>query len=81
MPKDKNGSFLPPKGRPSGSEKDTTGLRDAFAINDLETDEELAEKYLDAPDQPSANVHMRHKNRNVNKGEENNELDANRPIR
>lgn len=63
------------------SEKDTAGLRDAFAVNDLEKDKELADKYLDAPDEPSANVHMRHKNRNVNKGEENNDLDANRQIR
>ena len=70
MAKDRNGSFLPPKGRPSGSGKETAGLRNAFAVNDPETDDEIADKYTDAPDQPSANVPMRHKNRNVNKGEE-----------
>ncbi|WP_207425602.1 hypothetical protein [Pedobacter sp. SYSU D00535] len=73
MGKDKNGTYLPPKGRPSGSPKETHGLKDAFAVNDLETDKELAEKYTDGPDQPSANVPMRHKNRNVNKGEDNDE--------
>jgi len=71
MGKDKNGSYVPPKGKPSGSGKETAGLRDAFAVNDLEKDEELAERYTDAPDQPSANVPLKHKNRNVNKGEEN----------
>ena len=71
MGKDKNGSFLPPKGKPSGSLRETHGLKSAFAVTDPELDNELSEKYTDAPDQPSANVPMRHKNRNVNKGEEN----------
>ena len=78
MGKDKNGTFLPPKGRPSGSGKDNAGLRDAFAVTDLETDKELADKYLDAPDEPSANVPQRHKNRNVHKGEESNDDNTNR---
>lgn len=77
MGKDKNGTFLPPKGRPSGSGRETAGLRDAFAVNDLETDKELADKYLEAPDEPSANVPLKHRNRNVHKGEENNDYNAN----
>lgn len=70
MGKDKNGSYIPPKGRPTGSPKETTGLRNAFAVNDLETDNTLADKYMSAPDKPSANVYMRHSNRHTNKGED-----------
>lgn len=78
MAKDRNGTFLPPKGRPTGSGKETAGLRDAFAVNDLNKDNEIADKYMDAPDEPAANVPMRHKNRNVHKGEERNDDNANR---
>lgn len=70
MAKDREGSYTPPKGKPSGSGKNTNGLRDAFAGTDQETDENLTEKYMDGPDQPAANVPMRHVNRNVNKGED-----------
>lgn len=51
MGKDKNGTFLPPNGRPSG-------LRNAFAINDLETNNESADKYPEAPNKPSTNVSL-----------------------
>ena len=70
MGKDRNGKYIPPKGKPSGTAKDSTGLRSAFAVNDLETDNELTEKYLKGPDDPAPNVHMRHINRNVNKGDD-----------
>jgi len=70
MGKDREGKFIPPKGKPSGSGKNTNGLRDAFAGTDPETDEALRDKYTDAPDEPSANVYVRHANRNVNKGED-----------
>lgn len=75
MAKDREGKFIPPKGKPSGSGKNTNGLRDAFAGTDPETDENLTEKYTDGPDQPAPNVHMRHANRNVNKGEDTNDND------
>ena len=71
MGKTRNGNFIPPKGKPSGSGKETHGLKDAFAVNDLETDNQLSDKYTVAPDEPAPNVHVRHPNRNVNKGEEN----------
>lgn len=70
MGKERNGRFVPPKGRPSGSDKDTPGLKDAFAVNDPETDKEIANKYADNMDDLAPNI-VRHKNRNVNKGEEN----------
>ena len=72
MAKTKTG-FVPPKGKPSGNGRETHGLKNAFAVNDLETDNELAEKYTDGVDEPSANVNVRHVNRNLNKGEDNNE--------
>ena len=70
MGKDREGKFIPPKGKPSGSGKNTNGLRDAFAGTDPETDENLTERYTDGLDQPAPNVHLRHSNRNVNKGED-----------
>ncbi len=69
MGKTRNGTFVSPKGKPSG-EGTGTGLKDAFAVNDLEKDKELADKYMEAPDEPAGNVVMRHPNRNVEKGRE-----------
>jgi hypothetical protein len=71
MGKDKNGKYIPPKGRPSGSGRESSGLRDAFAATDPEKDQELDDKYLEQPDEPAANVYVRHHNRNVDKGREN----------
>lgn len=68
MGKDKNGSFVPPKGRPSGTGRESSGLRDAFAVTGLYEDNELAEKYTSGPDKPAAGITIRHQNRNVDKG-------------
>ena len=76
MAKTKAG-YVPPKGKPSGSGRESHGLKDAFSVNDLETDNELAEKYTDSEDEPSANVNVRHVNRNLNKGEDNNDSSIN----
>lgn len=70
MGKNKNNNFVPPKGRPSGSGREGSGLKDAFAVNDLETDNQLSEAYTKGEDQPAENVHLRHKNRNTDKGRE-----------
>lgn len=70
MAKTKTG-FVPPKGKPSGNGKETHGLKDAFAVNDLEQDNEIAEKYTNGADELSANVNLRHVNRNLGKGEDN----------
>ena len=70
MAKTKTG-YVPAKGKPSGSGRETHGLKNAFAVNDLETDIEIAEKYTDGEDQPSDNVNLRHVNRNLHKGEDN----------
>lgn len=70
MGKTKNNDFVPPKGRPSGSGREGSGLKDAFAINDLEKDNQLADAYTKDEDVPAENVPMRHPNRNVDKGRE-----------
>lgn len=67
MAKTKTG-YTPPKGKPTGSGRETHGLKDAFAVNDLETDNSLAEQYTDGEDEPSKNVNVRHINRNLDKG-------------
>lgn len=72
MGKNKNGDFIPPKGRPSGTGREASGLKDAFAVTNLKEDAQLAEKYMEAPDEPAANVYIRHPNRNVDKGREHN---------
>ncbi|HEY1024058.1 MAG TPA: hypothetical protein VGE26_02750 [Sphingobacteriaceae bacterium] len=73
MGKDRNGKFIPTKGKPSGTDRDTVGLKDAFAVNDPATDDEIANKYTDNIDNATPNVYVRHPNRNVNKGDENEE--------
>lgn len=70
MGKNKNNNFIPPKGRPSGSGREGSGLKDTFAVNDLETDNYLADNYTKGEDEPAENVHLRHPNRNTDKGRE-----------
>jgi hypothetical protein len=71
MGKDQNGGYIPPKGKPTGSGRETHGLKDAFAATDPETEKEIADKYTeDGGDEPSANVPVRHPNRNLHKGED-----------
>lgn len=71
MAKSKTG-FVPPKGKPTGNGKESHGLKDAFAVHDLEKDNEIADKYTDGgADEPAPNVYLRHSNRNLNKGEDN----------
>ena len=68
MGKDKNGGYIPPKGKPSGNGKETHGLMDAFAGTDPETDNEIANKYTeDGGDKLAPGVYERHANRMVQK--------------
>jgi len=70
MSKDKNGTYLPPKGKPTGSDRDTHQLKDAFAVTDPETENEIAAKYTkDGTDELADGIHVRHVNRNLHKGE------------
>jgi hypothetical protein len=71
MGKDKNGEYVPPKGKPNGSDKDTHRLKDAFAATDPKTEKEIADKYTqDGADGLSAGVHVRHANRMTQKDPE-----------
>ena len=69
MGKDREGRFHPRKGKPSGSERETTGLKpiDTTAI---EEQLDIADKYTEGEEEPAANVRVRHPNRNVDKREE-----------
>ena len=68
MAKNNNGSFVPPKGKPSGKGNETAGLKDAFAAIDPDKENEITEKYISDTDSQEALIQMRHVNRNVNKG-------------
>lgn len=71
MSKDKNGTYLPPKGKPTGSDRDTHQLKDAFAVTDPETENEIAAKYTkDGTDELADGIYVRHVNRNLHKGED-----------
>jgi hypothetical protein len=70
MGKDREGSFHPPKGKPSGSGKEEgVGLNNPFS-GSIEEYQELADKYTSGDSEAPANVKVRHPNRNVNKAEE-----------
>src|SRR5688572_7719324 len=70
MGKDREGSFHPPKGKPSGSGKEEgVGLNNPFS-GSVEEYQELADKYTSGDSEAPANVKVRHPNRNVNKAEE-----------
>ncbi|MDB5022061.1 MAG: hypothetical protein JWQ28_3188 [Pedobacter sp.] len=68
MSKNKEGKFVPPKGKPSGKGNETVGLKDAFAAIDPDKENEITEKYISDTDEQEALIQMRHVNRNVNKG-------------
>jgi hypothetical protein len=71
MGKDDNGGYVPPKGKPTGSDHDTHQLKDAFAVTDPETENEIAAKYTkDGTDELADGIHVRHINRNLQKGED-----------
>jgi hypothetical protein len=68
MSKNKEGKFVPAKGKPSGKGNETVGLKDAFAAIDPDNENEITEKYISDTDEQEALIQMRHVNRNVNKG-------------
>lgn len=59
-----------PKGKPSGNRRESVGIKEVSAVIDLETEEMIADKYTIADEEPAANVHERHVNRNVDKGQQ-----------
>jgi len=69
MAKNGNG-FTPPKGKPSENKRETSGLTDAFAASDPETQNEIRSKYLTEDEKPDENVDVKHPNRNLDMGED-----------
>jgi hypothetical protein len=71
MGKDREGRFIPLKGKPSGSGRESNlGLRPQISEDELQQDEEITEKYTSGEDTLAPNVHKRHPNRNTAKGDE-----------
>lgn len=69
MGKDREGKFHPRKGKPSGALREGMGLQ-PIDTSALEENLELSDKYTDGEEEPGSNVHVRHRNRNVDKREE-----------
>lgn len=68
MGKNKDGRFVPAKGRPSGDGKSKAEVK-VVHVDELEEQNSIEDKYTDGPDTPAANVATRHPNRNVDKDE------------
>jgi hypothetical protein len=78
MGKDKTGKYHPPKGKPSGVNKEEgLGLSKTIDPEKFEEHERLTERYTDGENQLSADVRIRHVNRNVNKGSSTTSRDKN----
>ncbi|WP_298708951.1 hypothetical protein [Chitinophaga sp.] len=78
MGKDREGKYIPPKGKPSGKgDESELGLRPNLEGTTLEQDGDITQRYTENEEKPAANVRVLHPNRNVLKGEE--ELAAPKP--
>lgn len=78
MGKDRDGRYIPPKGKPSGNGRETElGLRPNLEGTSLEQDQDITQRYTEKEEKPAPNVRVMHPNRNVHKGEE--ELTAPEP--
>lgn len=69
MGKNKDGKYIPPKGKPSGTGLSKAGLKTIPHIEDLDKHDEIADKYTDGPDEPAANIRVSNPNRTVDKPE------------
>ena len=61
--KNANGTYVPPKGKPSGEGHSKAGLKSVNDIDNLDEHFEIADKYTEGPDEPAANVRIMHPNR------------------
>jgi hypothetical protein len=70
MGKDREGKFHPRKGKPTGPMKtEGAGLK-SLNTQSIDNSFEIADKYTVGEEEPAANVHVRHPNRNIDKREE-----------
>src|SRR5688572_17648115 len=67
MGKDREGKFHPRKGKPSNSVDN--GLK-PISSGSYEENLAIAEKYTVGEEEPAPNLHIRHRNRNVDKKED-----------
>lgn len=67
MGKDREGRYIPPKGKPSGKEReeDDLGLRQGIEPDDLKQHQEITQKYTSDDKRPAPKVRVMHPNRNV----------------
>jgi hypothetical protein len=63
MTQHNNAKSKAPKGKPSGSQRGGSGLKDV--AREEKTNETLENKYLNTEGQPDDNVNLRHENRNT----------------
>jgi len=68
MTQHSNAKSQAPQGKPSGSQRGGSGLKDVIHDNDVTS--ELEDKYLNETGAPDENVRLRHENRNTDKGRE-----------
>jgi hypothetical protein len=61
--KDQKGTYIPPKGKPSGEGTPKAGLKSVNDLDKLDEHYEIADKYTEGPDTPAANVKIMHPNR------------------
>jgi hypothetical protein len=70
MGKDREGKFHPRKGKPTGPMKtEGAGLK-SLNTQSIDNTFQITDKYTVGEEEPAANVHVRHPNRNVDKREE-----------
>jgi hypothetical protein len=70
MVKDREGKVHPRKGKPTGPMKtEGAGLK-SINTQSIDNSFEIADRYTVGEEEPAANVHVRHPNRNVDKREE-----------
>jgi|APFEC2959095171_1045051.scaffolds.fasta_scaffold00011_157 hypothetical protein len=67
MGKNREGKYIPPKGRPSGEGQSKAEVKTIPHIEDMEAHDAIAEKYTNGPDDPAPNVKMSKPNRNTDK--------------
>ncbi len=70
MTKSKSAKSASPKGKPSGSGRENSGLHETNNI-DSEEEKRIADKYTDDTENSEPTVTERHPNRNTDKGREN----------
>jgi hypothetical protein len=67
MGKNREGNYIPPKGKPSAEGRSKAEVKTVPHLDNLEQHDEIADKYTEGPDQPAANVRVMNPNRNPNK--------------